>query len=149
MANVKNQGHYECPNCSGTEYYSSKETTGAYAVTLNNPGPLDTASIHTLKRTFVRCSDCREQMRWIPTAAALKAKAKSSKAMLSFTGFFLGAFIPLAFLANLWYLENYVGISYTTQLNSVEIWLFAVISLLFSIGFLATGFVNRKLYKAG
>ena len=148
MGNVKNQGHYECPNCSGTEYYSSRETTGAYAVTLNNPGPVDTTSSHTLKRTFVRCSNCQVQMKWIPTAAALKAKDKSAKAMLSFTGFFLGAIMPVAFFGNLWYLENYVGISYTTLLNSVGIWFLAAISLLFSIGFFATGIVNRKLYKA-
>lgn len=149
MANVKNQGHYECPNCSGTEYYSSKETTGAYAVTLNNPGPVDTTSIHTLKRTFVRCSDCQVEMKWIPTAAALKAKARSTQGRLSFIGFFLAIATPLAFLANLWYLENSLGISYTTLLNSIWIWILAAISLLFSIGFLATGFANRKLYKAG
>jgi hypothetical protein len=34
-------------------------------------------------------------------------------------------------------------------LNSIWIWILAAISLLFSIGFLATGFANRKLYKAG
>ena len=149
MGNVKNQGHYECPNCSGTEYYSSKETTGAYAVTLDNPGPMDTTSIHTLKRTFVRCSNCQVQMKWIPTAAAIKAKARSTQARLSFTGFFLGIATPVAFFANLWYLEEYVGISYTTLLNSIGIWILAAISVLFSIGFFATGFVNRKLYKAG
>lgn len=88
-------------------------------------------------------------MKWIPTAAALKAKARSTQARLSFTGFFLGMATPVAFFANLWYLENYVGISYTTLLNSIEIWILAAISLLFSIGFFATGFVNRKLYKAG
>ena len=148
MGNVKNQGHFECPNCSGTEYFSSKETTGVYAVTLNNPGPMDTTSIHTLKRTFVRCSNCQVQMKWIPTAAALRAKYKSSKARLSFTGFFLGALTPMAFLANLWHLENNVGISYATLWNSVGIWLLAAMSLLFSIGFLATGFANRKLSKA-
>lgn len=149
MANVKNQGHYECPNCSGTEYYSSKETTGAYAVTLNNPGPVDTTSIHTLKRTFVRCSNCQVQMKWIPTAAAIKAKARSTQGRLSYMGFLLGIATPLAFLANLWYLEDSLGISYTTLLNSIEMWILAAICLLFSIGFFASGFVNRKLYKAG
>jgi hypothetical protein len=156
MGNIKNQGHYECPSCSGTEYYSSEETTGAYAVTLNNPGPVDTTSIHTLSKTVERCSKCDSEMKWIPSAAALKARARSHQAFWAFAGLFFGTLLPLTWGGITVYFVMSLGSSLGSALfGSLESWLMSGLLLLMtllvlfiSLGLFNYGLSNMKKHKA-
>ena len=142
MGNVKNQGHYECRSCSGKKYYSSEETSGAYAITLNTPGPVDPTIVNTLKKNVIRCQDCQSEMKWIPTAAARKAMEKSDQKYYGFMGLFTGVLGLLCYIGVVAYAAS-VGLT-SFLFESGEFWLFSAFAIPFSLLMIRTGIKNRK-----
>jgi DNA-directed RNA polymerase subunit RPC12/RpoP len=145
MGNVKNQGSYKCPSCSGKTYYSSRETSGAYAITLNTPGPVDPTIVNTLKTTVIRCKSCQSEMKWIPTAAARKAMEKSDQKYYAFTGLFTGVLGLLCYVAVIGYAAS-TGLT-SFLFESGEFWLFTAFCIPFSLLMIRTGIKNRRKLK--
>jgi DNA-directed RNA polymerase subunit RPC12/RpoP len=145
MGNVKNQGSYKCPSCSGKTYYSSRETSGAYAITLNTPGPVDPTIVNTLKTTVIRCKSCQSEMKWIPTAAARKAMEKSDQKYYAFTGLFTGVLGLLCYVAVVAYAAS-TGLT-SFLFESGEFWLFSAFAIPFSLLMIRTGIKNRRKLK--
>jgi hypothetical protein len=145
MGNVKNEGHFECPRCSSREYYNSEETAGAYAMTLNTPGPVDPTIINTIKKNVTRCKECQSEMRWIPSAAALKAREKSDQKYYAFTGLFLGALLPIGLVGGFAYVHFVDGPTFSALLlGSWELRIIAGFLILLSVLLIRSGLKNRK-----
>ena len=145
MGNVKNEGHFECPRCSSREYYNSEETAGAYAMTLNTPGPVDPTIINTIKKNVTRCKECQSEMRWIPSAAALKAREKSDQKYYAFTGLFLGTLVLVGLVGGFGYIHFVMGSYYSAGLfQSVELMLIVGLLILLALLMLRSGINNRK-----
>lgn len=90
MAKVENPGHYMCPRCNGQEFYESEETTGAYAMTLDTPGPVDPTIVNRITGVVVRCVNCREKARWIDSPEALAEKSRVESVQYAWVGFVFG-----------------------------------------------------------
>lgn len=89
-------------------------------------------------------------MKWIPSAAALKAKKQSYQGYVAFSGLFFGTTLPLAFFAIIGYGLFELGPSNASALlGSVWLWVLAVFILILSLGLWAAGYQSMKLYKAG
>jgi hypothetical protein len=72
MTKILNNGHWQCRKCGGRDVYISKETTGAYAMTLNTPGPVDPTIVNTVKSNIRRCKACNEKAVWIMAEEAIQ-----------------------------------------------------------------------------
>lgn len=79
MTNIENKGRFVCPSCGGLDSYVSEETTGAYAMTLNTPGPIDPTIINPITSKVNRCRNCGEKVYWVdsPEYAAYKLNRES------------------------------------------------------------------------
>jgi hypothetical protein len=79
MTYTGNKGQFVCPNCGGLDFYKSEETTGAYAMTLNTPGPIDPTIINPITNQVNRCRNCDEKVYWVdsPEYAAHKLSRES------------------------------------------------------------------------
>ena len=97
MTKIIGNGHWACRKCGGTDLYNSEETTGAYAMTLNTPGPVDPTVINTLKSNILRCKACQEKATWIMSGEAVKEmnrRENSAGAWISFPGAIIIGSIP-------------------------------------------------------
>jgi hypothetical protein len=72
MTKIIGNGHWQCRKCGGRDLYNSEETTGAYAMTLNTPGPVDPTIVNTLKSNVLRCEACQEKAIWIMSEEAVQ-----------------------------------------------------------------------------
>ena len=83
-------GHWECTNCKGQNVYVSEEVSGAMAVTINTPGPIDPTYVNTIKSKVTRCSDCGERATWILSPEGLKAKGRRENSQTVWIGYLGG-----------------------------------------------------------
>jgi len=83
-------GHYECPRCKSREVYESRETTGAIAMSINAPGPIDPTLVNKIEETVVRCVQCREKSVWYDSAETKAFKAQRETAATRVIGFISG-----------------------------------------------------------
>jgi hypothetical protein len=145
MGNVKHEGHYQCPRCSGRDYYFSEETAGAYAMTLNAPGPVDPTIVNTIKKNVARCNQCQSEMKWIPSSAALKARETGDQKYYAFTGLFLGILVPIVLVGGFAYVHFVEGPTFSALLlGSVELRIIAGFLILLSVLLIRSGLKNRK-----
>lgn len=98
MGNPKT-GYYECPRCSGRDVYESEEITGAMAMTLNTPGPVDPTIVNPVKGKVTRCRNCREKVKWHDSAETIAYKQKRESKWNAYGGTPAGALMCLASLA--------------------------------------------------
>ncbi len=90
MENVVNPGHYLCPRCKSQQVYESQETTGAYAVTLDTPGPINPTFVNRIQQTIMRCINCNEKAIWIDSPEAIAAKNHRDSVGYAWVGFIFG-----------------------------------------------------------
>jgi hypothetical protein len=83
-------GYYQCPRCNGRDVYESEETTGAMAMTLNTPGPVDPTIVNPIKGTVVRCRNCGEIAKWYDSAETVAYKAKRDAGASTVIGYIGG-----------------------------------------------------------
>ncbi|MEY5018399.1 MAG: hypothetical protein RJB54_317 [Actinomycetota bacterium] len=111
MGKVSNPGHYWCPRCKGEEFYESQETTGAYAVTLNTPGPVDPTFVNRIQGTVVRCVNCGEKAQWIDSPEAIAEKSRVNSLGYGWVGSIGGAaFLFLALYGASLGLDDVAGV---------------------------------------
>ncbi len=95
-------GHYECPRCQGQDVYKSEETTGAMAMTLDTPGPVDPTLVNYTKSTVIRCRNCGEKARWFDSPETIRYKQKRDSSatkvigIIAGIGFFFGGIYIMA-----------------------------------------------------
>jgi hypothetical protein len=87
MAKTENTGYWECTNCRGRDVYVSEEISGAMAVTINTPGPIDPTYINPIKNKVTRCNVCSERAMWVLTPEALKAKGRRENSQMVWIGY--------------------------------------------------------------
>jgi hypothetical protein len=90
MGKSTNTGHWECTGCKGQNVYVSEEVSGAMAVTINTPGPVDPTFINTIKNKVTRCSNCGEKVIWILSPEALAAKGRKENSQMVWIGYISG-----------------------------------------------------------
>jgi len=98
-------GFYSCIRCGGREVYSSTESTGGYAFTIDTPGPVDPTFINTFSSAVTRCRQCGEKARWVETAYGRQLRLEERQKFiedsrrLALVLFFIGMF-ALAVVVN-------------------------------------------------
>jgi hypothetical protein len=90
MGKSINTGHWECTSCKGRNSYVSEEVSGAMAVTINTPGPIDPTFVNTIKNKVTRCSDCGDKAIWILSPEALAAKGRKENSQMVWVGYISG-----------------------------------------------------------
>lgn len=106
------KGHYECPRCNSSDLFESTETTGAMALTVNTPGPVDPTLISPITNRVLVCRNCGEKARWIDNPLFIAEKlAKEEKVMPWITGIFALLFAGFGIYAlnQPWLLESSSG----------------------------------------
>jgi hypothetical protein len=116
----------------------SEEVSGAMAVTVNTPGPIDPTFVNTIKNKITRCSDCGERAMWILSPEALAAKGRKENSQIVWIGYISGA-VFAAVAAYFWLTWPY----------DFELTIILVIGamIVLSIIFLSMGYSSSKLKK--
>jgi|LakMenE01Jun11ns_1017448.scaffolds.fasta_scaffold9741767_1 hypothetical protein len=126
-------GYYLCPRCNGRDAYESTETTGAMAMTLNTPGPVDPTIVNQVKGIVMRCRDCGEQVKWNDSAETLAYKAQRDTNWAAWFG------TPAGFamvIAGIYFINDpYIG---STVGEKVTIGFLLVMGSLFLLGGIGT-----------
>ena len=107
------KGYYECPRCGSKDVFEAEEVTGAMALTLNTPGPVDPTLVNLIKSTVVKCRSCGEKARWQYTQQYLANKRKKEESIMPWvtTPFaFVFLFLALYFFTDPWLRESGSGI---------------------------------------
>jgi hypothetical protein len=139
MGKSVSTGHWECTSCKGQNVYVSEEVSGAMAVTINTPGPIDPTYINTIKNKVTRCSDCGERASWILSPEALKAKGRRENAQMVWIGYLGG----VAFAGSALYL--WLTWPYEFELTII---LLIGASALLSLIFFSVGYSGSQMKKA-
>jgi hypothetical protein len=141
MANIKEThlGHWECTGCKGRDVYVSEEVSGAMAVTMNTPGPVDPTFINTIKNKVTRCKDCGERARWILSPEGVKAKGRRENSQTVWIGYFFGVVFAATAL--------YFLLTWPYAIGPVILLLVGAMALL-SLIFFGVGRRSSKLKKA-
>jgi hypothetical protein len=95
LSSSKPLGYWQCAKCKSKDVYISEETSGAYAMTLNTPGPVDPTIINTISSNVTRCNNCNSRAIWVLTEAGQQRNAKLSMQISFVAGviFFLAPFV--------------------------------------------------------
>jgi hypothetical protein len=134
-----NMGHWECTSCKGRNVYVSEEVSGAMAVTINTPGPVDPTYINTIRNKVTRCSDCGERAIWILSPEGIKAKARRENAQMVWVGYIFGVVFAATAL--------YFWLTWPFAINLTIILIIGAMALL-SLIFFGVGRRSSKLKKA-
>jgi hypothetical protein len=136
---VANMGHWECTSCKGRNVYVSEEVSGAMAVTINTPGPVDPTYINTIRNKVTRCSDCDQRAIWILSPEALAAKGRKENSQMVWVGYFGGvAFAGMAL---------YIWLIWPYEFD-LTIFLLVGASVLFSFLFFVAGVSSAQVKRA-
>jgi hypothetical protein len=139
MGKSVNTGHWECTSCKGQNVYVSEEVSGAMAVTLNTPGPVDPTYINTIKNKVTRCSDCGERSSWILSPEARKAKSRRENSQVVWIGY-IGAVVFAGMALYFW-------LTWPFEFELTIILLIGAMALL-SLIFFSLGYGASQLKKA-
>lgn len=139
MGKSINTGHWECTSCKGQNVYVSEEVSGATAVTINTPGPIDPTFVNTIKNKVTRCSDCGQRAIWILSPEALAAKGRKENSQMVWIGYIFGV-VFAAMAAYFW----------LTWPFDFELTIILVIGamILLSLIFFSVGYGSSQLKKA-
>jgi hypothetical protein len=134
-----NMGHWECTSCKGRNVYVSEEVSGAMAVTINTPGPVDPTYINTIRNKVTRCKACGERARWILSPEGLKAKGRKENSQMVWIGYIFGVIFAGMAL--------YFWLTWPYEFDMAIILMIGAMALL-SLIFFSLGYGSSQLKKA-
>jgi len=139
MGKSTNTGHRECTGCKGQNIYVSEEVSGAMAVPINTPGPVDLTFMKTILFKVKRCSDCGEKVIWILSPEAFAAERRKQGSQMVWIGYLGG----VAFAGTALYL--WLTWPYEFELTII---LLIGASALLSLIFFSVGYSGSQMKKA-
>jgi hypothetical protein len=138
MAKRTNVGYWECTNCRSRDVYVSEEVSGAMAVTINTPGPVDPTFINQIKHNVTRCNHCGAKAMWVLTPEALKAKGRRENSQMVWIGYIASVVFAGVGL--------YFWLTWPYDFNLTIILVIGAMAL-FSLVFFMVGYGSSKMKK--